>query len=143
MKQNLQGLATRCIHAGTWHDSATGGACSPVFTSTAFAFPNPANENIYPRYFNTPNQQIINRKLAALEGGEAAVTFGSGMAAISTLMLAFLKPGDHAVFQNDLYGGTVQFINRELTRLGIGVSWAADIADFTAELRPNTRLIYI
>ncbi len=143
MKQNLQGLATRCIHAGTWHDSATGGACSPVFTSTAFAFPNPANVNIYPRYFNTPNQQIINRKLAALEGGEAAVTFGSGMAAISTLMLAFLKPGDHAVFQNDLYGGTVQFINRELTRLGIGVSWAADIADFTAELRPNTRLIYI
>ncbi len=143
MNGNPHGLATRCIHAGTWHDSATGGACSPVFTSTAFAFPNPANENIYPRYFNTPNQQVINRKLAALEGGEAAVTFGSGMAAISTLMLALLKPGDHAVFQNDLYGGTVQFITRELTRLGIEISWAADIADFAAALRPSTRLIYI
>lgn len=143
MKRNSHGLATRCIHAGTWHDPTTGGACSPVFTSTAFAFPNPANETIYPRYFNTPNQQVINRKLAALEDGEAAVTFGSGMAAISTLMLAFLKPGDHAVFQNDLYGGTVQFITRELGRLGIDISWAAGGADFGAALRPNTRLIYI
>jgi cystathionine beta-lyase/cystathionine gamma-synthase len=108
------GPSTLSIHAGTHHDAQTGGACSPVFTSTAFAFPNPANENIYPRYFNTPNQLVINRKLAALEGGEAAVTFGSGMAAISTLLLAYLKPGDHAIFQNDLYGGTVQFIHSDV-----------------------------
>lgn len=143
MTQESPGFSTRCIHAGTRHDLATGGACSPVFTSTAFAFPNPANENIYPRYFNTPNQQVICQKLAALEGGEAAVTFGSGMAAISTLLLALLKPGDHAVFQSDLYGGTVQLITRELTRLGIDISWAADAAGFAAAILPNTRLIYI
>jgi cystathionine beta-lyase len=137
------GLSTLCIHAGTHLDQATGGACSPIFTSTAFGFPNPANENIYPRYFNTPNQQVINRKLAALEKGEAAVVFGSGMAAISTLLLAHLKSGDHAIFQNDLYGGTMQLINRELKRLGVEVSWGSNVAEFAAALRPETRLIYV
>lgn len=137
------GLSTLSIHAGTHHDPQTGGACSPVFTSTTFAFPNPANKNIYPHYFNTPNQQVINRKLAALEGGEAAVTFGSGMAAISTFLLAHLQPGDHAVFQNDLYGGTILFINRELNRLGVQISWGANVADFAAAIRPETKLLYI
>lgn len=137
------GLSTLCIHAGTHLDQATGGACSPIFTSTAYAFPNPANENIYPRYFNTPNQQVIARKLAALEKGEAAVVFGSGMAAISTLLLAHLKPGDHAIFQNDLYGGTMQLITRELQRLGVDISWGTNAVEFAAAVRPETRLIYV
>jgi cystathionine beta-lyase len=137
------GPATLCIHAGTYLDAATGGACSPVFTSTAFGFSNAANENIYPRYFNTPNQQVIARKMAALEHGEAAVVFGSGMAAIATLLLAHLKPGDHAIFQNDLYGGTMQFISRELLRLGVQVSWGANPAEFVSAVRPETRLIYV
>jgi cystathionine beta-lyase/cystathionine gamma-synthase len=137
------GFSTRCVHSGTHHDGQTGGACSPVFTSTAFAFPNPTGENIYPRYFNTPNQQVINRKLAALEGGEAAVTFGSGMAAISTLLLAHLKPGDHAIFQSGLYGGTFQFITRELARLGIEFSWGASVPEFAAAIRPGTKLLYV
>lgn len=137
------GFSTRCIHAGTYHDSATGGACSPVFTSTAFAFPNPGNTNIYPRYFNTPNQSVVAKKLAALEQGEAALVFGSGMAAISTLLLTFLKPGDHAIFQNDLYGGTMQFINEELTRLGVAVSWGATAGEFASLVRPETRMIYV
>jgi cystathionine beta-lyase len=137
------GFTTLCVHAGTHQDPTTGGACSPIFTSTAYAFPNPANANIYPRYFNTPNQQVIARKLAALEKGEAAAVFGSGMAAIATLLLAHLHPGDHAIFQNDLYGGTMQFITRELTRLGVQVSWGANVAEFAAALRPETRLIYV
>jgi len=142
-KTPTSGPGTRCVHAGTYHDPQTGGACSPVFTSTAFAFPNAANENIYPRYFNTPNQAVIERKLAALEGGAAAVVFGSGMAAISTLLLAHLQPGDHAIFQHDLYGGTLQFINRELTRLGVQISWGANVADFAAAVRPETKVIYV
>ncbi len=145
MKTEPRTLArsTLCVHAGTYLDTATGGACSPVFTSTAYAFPNRANENIYPRYFNTPNQVVINRKLAALEGGEAAVTFGSGMAAISTFLLAHLKPGEHAVFQNDLYGGTTHLITHELLRLGVQVSWGANTAEFAAAIRPETRVIYV
>lgn len=137
------GFSTLCIHAGTYVDNATGSACSPVFASTAYAFPNSANENIYPRYFNTPNQQVINRKLAALEGGEAAVVFGSGMAAISTTLLAHLKPGDHAIFQADLYGGTMQFVTQELERLGIQLSWGVDANEFATSIRPETRLIYV
>lgn len=137
------GMSTVCVHAGTYLDAATGGACSPVFHSTAFAFPNAANENFYPRYFNTPNQEVINRKLAALEKGEAALVFSSGMAAISTLLLAHLQPGDHAIFQNDLYGGTVHFITHELERLGVQVSWGANPSEFGQALRPETRLIYV
>ncbi len=137
------GFSTLCIHAGTHVDTATGGACSPIFTSTAYAYPNPANENIYPRYFNTPNQAVIYRKLAVLERGEAAVTFGSGMAAIATVLLAHLEPGDHAIFHNDLYGGTLELINRELLRIGVQISWGANVAEFADAVRPETRLIYV
>ncbi|MCB1205201.1 MAG: PLP-dependent transferase [Verrucomicrobiae bacterium] len=138
-----RGFSTQSVHAGTYHDAETGGACSPVFTSTAFAFPNASAENFYPRYFNTPNQKVICRKIAALERGECALAFGSGMAAISTLLLAHLQPGDHAVFQSDLYGGTVQFVTRELLRLGVEVSWGATQEDFAAALRPETRVLYV
>lgn len=135
--------ATLCIHAGTHHDPATGGACSPVFTSTAFAFPNPSNTTFYPRYFNTPNQRAVARKLAALEQGEDALVFGSGMAAIATLLLAHLKAGDHAAFQADLYGGTHHFVTRELPRLGIETSFCRTPDDFAAALRPHSRLLYV
>lgn len=137
------GPSTLCIHAGTWHEEVTGGACSPVFPSTAFAFPNPKNQTIYPRYFNTPNQEVINRKLAALEGGERAVTFGSGMAAISTTLLSLLNPGDHAVFQADLYGGTVQLIRDELVRLGVHVSWCDNLEEIRSATTRDTRVIYV
>lgn len=135
--------ATLCVHAGTHLDSATGGACSPVYPSTAYAFPNPANQNIYPRYFNTPNQRVIARKLAALEQGEDALVFGSGMAAISTLLFAHLHPGDHAAFQADLYGGTHHLGTQELTRFGVEVTFCADAQEFAGALRPSTRLIYV
>jgi cystathionine beta-lyase len=135
--------STLCIHAGTHLDAATGGACSPICTSTAYAFPNSTNENIYPRYFNTPNQRVINRKLAALERGEDALVFGSGMAAISTMLFAQLKPGDHAAFQADLYGGTHQLVTKELVRFGVEVSFCRTAEEFAAALRPETRLIYV
>lgn len=135
--------ATLCVHAGGRSDEATGGSCTPIYTSTAYAFPNPANENIYPRYFNVPNQRAVAEKIAALEGGEAALVFGSGMAAISTLLLGFLKPGDHAIFQADLYGGTHHLVTGQLPRLGISVSLGRTVADFAAAVRAETRLIYI
>ncbi|MBI5688642.1 MAG: aminotransferase class I/II-fold pyridoxal phosphate-dependent enzyme [Verrucomicrobia bacterium] len=135
--------ATLCIHAGTHHDSATGGACSPIFPSTAYAFPHPTGANIYPRYFNTPNQRVIAGKLAALEQGGEALVFGSGMAAIATVLQTELRPGDHAVFQADLYGGTHHLVTRELARGGVEYSFVRGVEEFAAAIRPRTRLLYL
>jgi cystathionine beta-lyase len=141
-KRTLQ-PSTLCVHAGTHLETNTGGVNSPIFTSTAFAFPNAANENVYPRYFNAPNQRVIARKLSALEKGEDGLVFGSGMAAISTLLLGNLKPGDHAVFQADLYGGTYHLVAGELTRFQIEVSFISNPAEFSTALRPHTRILYV
>jgi cystathionine beta-lyase/cystathionine gamma-synthase len=135
--------ATVCVHTGTHIDKGTGGIGSPIFPCTSYSYPNPADENIYPRYFNVPNQRVVARKVAALEKAEDALVFGSGMAAISTLLFSQLKPGDHALFQADLYGGTYHFATAELSAFGIQVGFAATPADFEAALRPNTRLIYV
>jgi cystathionine beta-lyase len=135
--------ATICVHTGTHLDKQTFGIGSPIFPSTSYAYPNPANENIYPRYFNVPNQRVIAKKVAALEKGEDALVFGSGMAAISTLLMAHLKPGDHALFQADLYGGTFHFITTELSEFGIEIGFASTPAEFKAALRPNTRVLYV
>jgi cystathionine beta-lyase len=135
--------ATLCVHAGAYRDEATGAITTPIFTASSYAYPSPMNENTYQRYFNVPNQRAVAAKLAALERGEDALVFGSGMAAITTVLFALLKPGDHAVFQEDLYGGTYHFVAAELTGFGIEVSFARNQADFTAQLRPNTKLIYI
>lgn len=135
--------ATLCVHAGTYVDKPTGGVNTPIFASTAYAYPNAANENIYPRYFNVPNQRVIAAKVAALEKGEAGLVFGSGMAAISTLLFAWLKPGDHAVFQADLYGGTYHFIAKELAAFGIEMTFVRTPAEVREALRPNSRLLYV
>src|SRR5512136_783433 len=124
--------ATLCVHAGTHVEGQTGGVCTPIFTSTSYRYPNAENRNIYPRYFNVPNQRVIGTKLAALERGEAGLVFGSGMAAISTTLFAFLKPGDHALFQADLYGGTFHFLTAELTKFGIEITLCRSLEDFAA-----------
>lgn len=134
---------TLCVHAGTHLDEPTGGICTPVYPSTSYRYPNPTNENFYPRYFNVPNQRAVAQKLAALEHGEEALVFSSGMAAISTVLFAHLKPGDHAIFQAELYGGTHHFAVRELVRFGIEISFGRNPDEFATLLRPNTRLLYV
>ena len=94
------------------------GAISPMYLSSSYEFLD-VDIKRYPRYFNTPNQEFLSKKIAALEGAEDAIIFGSGMAAISTMFLAFLQKGDHLVVQNTLYGGTVNFIKEELPKYGI------------------------
>ena len=101
-------------------------------------------ENIYPRYYNTPNQRAVVEKLCALEGSEDGILFSSGMAAISSVMLAFLSSGDHAVIQRDIYGGTHHFITADFDRFRIEYTFVANRSeDIAAAVRPNTKLIYI
>jgi len=99
----------------------------------------------YIRYNNTPNQKVLNRKIATLEGAEEALVTGSGMAAISGAMLAALKPGEHLLAQNSLYGGTHKFVRTLLSDLKISVSFFNADAPNTWDslLQENTRAIYV
>ena len=135
---------TLCVHSGELKDIQHGGAISPLYMSTSYAF-NDVEINQYPRYFNTPNQRGLAKKIAALEGAEAGMIFGSGMAAISTALLSHLKAGDHVIFQDDLYGGTRNFVKHEFSKYGIEFSFSKGIQaeDFENELRSNTKGIYI
>jgi cystathionine beta-lyase len=109
---------TRCVHSGTIHDVQEKGINSPIYPSTSFAYID-RPDTVYPRYMNTPNEKAVADKVAALEEGEAGLIFSSGMAAISTVLFAFLRQGDHAVFQQGLYGGTSHFLDREMKKFGL------------------------
>jgi len=142
-KKNL-GLNTICTHIGEVEDKQFKGSVSPIYMGTSYAFDD-VDIKRYPRYFNTPNQEQLAKKIAALEHTESALIFGSGMAAISTVFFAFLKSGDHVVVQNTLYGGTSHFIKEELSKYGIEYTFTDGykISDFEAAIRPNTKMIHI
>jgi len=144
MKDKKKGLNTICTHSGELRDEVFKGAISPLYMSTSYAFED-VDVKRYPRYFNTPNQQGLSEKVAALENAEAALIFGSGMAAISTSLLAFLRAGDHVVMQNMLYGGTYNLVIRHFEDFGIEYSFTAGLAaeDFEKEIRTNTKVIYV
>lgn len=138
------GKNTICIHEGEIRDEQFGGAISPIYLASSYPFID-QDEKRYPRYFNTPNQEVIAKKVAALENAEAALPFSSGMAAISTTLLAFLKKGDHAVFQNEIYGGSFNLVVKEFENYGIEFTFTKglEVEDFEEAIRPNTRVIYI
>jgi len=135
---------TQCVHTGTIVDEKTRGTVTPIYSSSAYDYLQ-VEEHAYPRYFNTPNQKVVSEKIAALENGEKGMVFGSGMAAISTTLFALLKAGDHAIFQNDLYGGTHHAVAKELDRYGISYDFVAstDVKDFEEKITDKTRVIYI
>jgi cystathionine beta-lyase/cystathionine gamma-synthase len=134
---------TVCVHSGTIVDDRMGGINSPIFTSSAFNYLD-TEQTCYPRYFNTPNQRAVVEKLCALEAAQDGVLFSSGMAAISTTILAFAGAGDHVVLMDELYGGTHAFATTEFERLGIDFSFAATDAEAVlAAVRPRTRVVVI
>lgn len=143
-KKKYNSKSTECVHSGGQVDKATGGVVSPIYPSTAIDYIS-TNSTIYPRYYNTPNQEIVAEKLASLENGSHSIVFSSGLAAIITAVLALLKKGDHAIFQHDLYGGTQHTIKTELPKFGIDYSFvdATDINEIREMVRPETRLIFI
>ncbi|RKN80872.1 trans-sulfuration enzyme family protein [Ulvibacterium marinum] len=144
MDKNKKGLNTICTHVGEVKDNEYKGATSPLYMSTSYAFED-VDVKRYPRYFNTPNQEALCKKIAALEHAEAALIFGSGMAAISTALLTFLKAGDHIVLQQILYGGTYHLITEEFNKWGIEYSFTQGWRpqDFEDLIKENTKVIYI
>ena len=143
MAKNRLGLNTICTHVGSVKDEQFGGVISPIYLASSYPYMN-VDKKRYPRYFNTPNQEAIARKIAALEHAEEALVFTSGMAAISTTLLTFLKEGDHIVLQNEIYGGTFNLVIEEFEKMGIAYSFTngVSVSDFEDQLLENTKIIY-
>lgn len=146
MARSYRCLETKLIHAGE-PDPPVGGAVSmPIFQSSTFAYSGQQSYHDlkYIRLNNTPNHTALHAKLAALENAEAALVTASGMAAISTLLLTLLKPGDHMLAQGCLYGGTHDLLTGDLAELGISFDFidGARPETWGALRRANTRLIY-
>ena len=144
MKTLKLGINTVCTHTGEVKDTQFKGAISPLFMSSSYAYEN-VDVKRYPRYFNTPNQEALGRKVAALEHCEAGMLFGSGMAAVSHTLLAFLHQGDHIVLPNTLYGGTFNFVTEEFPKYGIEFDFTDGFeeAHFRAKIKSNTKVIYV
>lgn len=144
MKSKSPGVNTICTHVGELKDEQYKGAISPLYMSSSYAYEN-VDVKRYPRYFNTPNQEGLAKKVAALEHCEAGLIFGSGMAAISHTMLAFLRQGDHVVVQKTIYGGAYNFMVEELPKYGISYDFTDGFTetDFRNKIRPNTKAIYV
>tara|TARA_R110002020_G_scaffold86076_1_gene212285 strand:+ start:782 stop:1957 length:1176 start_codon:yes stop_codon:yes gene_type:complete len=144
MTNSKYGKNTICTHVGEVEDTQFKGAISPLYMSTSYAYED-VDVKRYPRYFNTPNQEMLGKKIAALEGTEAGMIFGSGMAAVSTALLAFLNAGDHIVLQKTLYGGTFNLVEEEFSKMGIEYTFTEGLAreDFENAIKSNTKVLYI
>jgi cystathionine beta-lyase/cystathionine gamma-synthase len=143
MKQYKSKL-TQSVHIGSVGDPQYKGVVNPIYPSAAYDYEEvPFTQ--YPRYFNTPNQQAVAQKIAALENAQEGLVFSSGLAAIMTSLFAFLKQGDHVIFQNDLYGGTFNAVVTELPRYGISFTMVdgADPDNFKKAIQKETKVIYI
>ena len=142
------GLSTRLIHAGSVR--IEGAVTTPTFSSATYTMPTGAADDRYEdvryvRLSNSPSHRVLRARLASAEGAADAAVTASGMAAISTALLAHLSAGDHLLAGSTLYGGTATLLTGLVARLGITVTFIdVDRPDtWAAALRPRTRLLYL
>lgn len=148
--KNQYGFATKAIHVGEepdFNEGATGDVVVPIHLSTTFArrkVTEPTAGYEYTRSLN-PTRKALESKLASLENAAFGLAFSSGLAAESTLVLALLKPCDHIVAFDDLYGGTKRLFNNIFTNYGIEISYidATSASNVSKAIRQNTRLVWI
>ena len=151
MNQNDQTLA---LHAGHNTTKTEGTRAVPIYQTTSYVFDNTDHAaNLFslaePGYIytrlNNPTADILEQRLASLEGGIAAVATSSGSAALATTLLTLLKTGDHIVASNSLYGGTYNLLNVTLPRYGITTTFVDpdDPKNFSQAIKENTRAVYI
>ena len=147
MTERSSHIETKLIHAGEPEPRVDGAVTMPIFQTAMFesAGEKSYHEIRYLRLNNTPNHVALHAKLAALENAEAALVTSSGMAAISTALLALLSNGDHFLAQNCLYGGTHDLVTKDLVGYGITHSFVDGSRPDTweAALQPNTKLMYV
>jgi len=138
---------TKVVHAGEITPRVLGAVSLPVFQTAMYetAGDGRYHDIRYIRLNNTPNHAALHVKLAALENAEAALVAASGMAAITTALLAVLRPGGHILAQESLYGGTYDFLARDLAGFGMSHDFIDPTRPETwaAKLRPETRAVYV
>jgi O-acetylhomoserine (thiol)-lyase len=154
MADQTPGFATLAIHAGAAPDAATGARATPIYQTTSFVFDDvdhaaslfglQAFGNIYTRIGN-PTCAVLEERIAALEGGTAALAVASGHAAEFLVMHALMQPGDEFVAANKLYGGSINQFNHSYKNFGWSVVWADadDPASFEAAVTDRTKAIFI
>ena len=147
------GFETLCLHAGHIPDAATASRATPIYQTTSYVFDDPDHAaslfnlqtfgNIYSRLSN-PTNAIFEERMAALEGGRAAVGVGSGMSAQMVTLLTLLEAGDHLVSANTLYGGTYSQFDVTFRRMGIDTTFvdADDFDAVAAAITPQTKALY-
>src|SRR5689334_4616586 len=138
-------LDTLAIHAGQTPDPSTGAVMPPIVLSSTFAQEGPGNHKgfEYARSDN-PTRRTLEHCLAALEGARHGLAFASGCAAMTTLLLT-LRPGDHVVAGDDVYGGTFRLLDKVAKPLGIDTSWVdlSHMERLAPALRPQTKLVWL
>ena len=151
---STQKFSTNALHAGHDVTQTAGTRAVPIYQTTSYVFNNSDHAAnlfslkelgfIYTR-LNNPTNQILQERLATLEGGTGAVVFASGSAAIATGLLTLLKSGDHIVASSSLYGGTFNLLNVTLPRLGITTTFvdASDPDSFAEAVQENTRAFFV
>jgi len=139
-------LETKLIHAGEPEPRIRNAVVAPIFQSSTYLFTKESeyHDIHYLRLNNSPNHEVLHAKIAALENAEAGLVASSGMAIITTTLLTFLKSGDHLIAQRGLYGGTHDFIVKDLRAFDIECSFVSieEESTWKAHLRPNTKVFY-
>ena len=147
MKKKDISFDTKIIHSGEPDPRIEGAANVPIFQSSTFEYSGQKSYDDlkYIRLNNTPNHIVLHEKLAILEGGDRALVTSSGMSAITTSLLTFLKSGDHLLAHKTLYGGTADYIKHDLPKYGIEFDFidAMDLSDWKGKLKSNTKVIYV
>ena len=153
-EDRLPGFSTLAIHAGAKPDPTTGARATPIYQTTSFVFEDvdhaaslfglQAFGNIYTRITN-PTTAVLEERVAALEGGTAALAVASGHAAQLLVFHTLLEPGDEFVASKRLYGGSINQFNHSFKSFGWNVAWADpdDIASFEKAITPKTKAIFI
>ncbi len=140
-------IDTEAVHAGEPQPRIGGAVVMPIFQSSTYVYEGETDYHAvrYVRLNNTPNHEVLHRKLAALEGAEAALVTSSGMAAITTALLGVLRSGDHMLALDCPYGGTRGFLVEDLPRFGMSCTFVDPQvpASWSAALRDESRVIYM
>jgi O-acetylhomoserine (thiol)-lyase len=146
-------LATKALHAGHDVKQTQGTRAVPIYQSTSYVFNDSEHAAnlfslsesgyIYTR-LNNPTNDVLEQRLAAVEGGVAAVATASGTSAIATTFMTLLKSGDHIVASNSLYGGTYNMLNNTLPRFGITTTFVDpdNVDNFKDALKPTTKVFF-